>query len=214
MVTNPTFIFDATLCTGCKACIIACKDKHNLDIGIQWRRVLEYSGGQWHAMPNGCYEQNIFAYYISLSCNHCQEAPCIESCPSQAMAKDEYGIVRIDAERCIGCHACQKHCPYDAPQFDAKSKKMTKCDFCHDSLMEGKAPTCVEACPCRALNFGSYETVSAHYAHIIAAPAMAPLPDASMTKPHAICLPHAQARPCGSNEGIFGAQPSNPEELS
>ena len=66
MIKNPAFYFNSELCTGCKACMIACIDKHNLNKGVLWRRVLEYSGGEW--LPVGdAYEQNVFAYYVSLS---------------------------------------------------------------------------------------------------------------------------------------------------
>lgn len=61
MIKNPAFYFNSELCTGCKACMIACIDKHNLNKGVLWRRVLEYSGGEW--LPVGdAYEQNVFAY--------------------------------------------------------------------------------------------------------------------------------------------------------
>ena len=77
MIKNPAFYFNSELCTGCKACMIACIDKHNLNKGVLWRRVLEYSGGEW--LPVGdAYEQNVFAYYVSLSCNHCENPVCAE----------------------------------------------------------------------------------------------------------------------------------------
>ena len=70
--------------------------------GVLWRRVLEYSGGEW--LPVGdAYEQNVFAYYVSLSCNHCENPVCAEACPTQAMHKDENGIVSVDPDRCVGC---------------------------------------------------------------------------------------------------------------
>ena len=83
MIKNPAFYFNSELCTGCKACMIACIDKHNLNKGVLWRRVLEYSGGEW--LPVGdAYEQNVFAYYVSLSCNHCENPVCAEACPRTA----------------------------------------------------------------------------------------------------------------------------------
>ena len=128
MIKNPAFYFNSELCTGCKACMIACIDKHNLNKGVLWRRVLEYSGGEW--LPVGdAYEQNVFAYYVSLSCNHCENPVCAEACPTQAMHKDENGIVSVDPDRCVGCRYCEWNCPYGAPQFDPERKKMTKCDF-------------------------------------------------------------------------------------
>lgn len=139
MIKNPAFYFNSELCTGCKACMIACIDKHNLNKGVLWRRVLEYSGGEW--LPVGdAYEQNVFAYYVSLSCNHCENPVCAEACPTQAMHKDENGIVSVDPDRCVGCRYCEWNCPYGAPQFDPERKKMTKCDFCRDYLEQGPAP--------------------------------------------------------------------------
>lgn len=162
MIKNPAFYFNSELCTGCKACMIACIDKHNLSKGVLWRRVLEFSGGEW--LPVGdAYEQNVFAYYVSLSCNHCERPVCAEGCPTQAMHKDENGIVSIDEERCVGCRYCEWNCPYGAPQFDPVRKKMTKCDFCRDYLEQGQPPACVAACPCRALDYGEYDDLRARY---------------------------------------------------
>ena len=205
MIQQPAFYFNAELCTGCKACVIACKDKHNLDKGVLWRRVIEYAGGEW--VPTGdTFEQNVFAYYLSLSCNHCENAVCAAGCPTKAMHKDENGIVSVDQTKCVGCHYCEWNCPYSAPQFDAKQGKMTKCDFCRDNLQAGLAPACVAACPCRALDFGTYEELVARYGSH--AP-IAPLPNPSITTPHLVCAPHRNAKPLGSTSGSI----SNPEEV-
>ena len=82
------------------------------------------SGGEW--LPVGdAFEQNVFAYYVSLSCNHCENPVCANGCPTQAMHKDENGIVSIDESRCVGCRYCEWNCPYGAPQFDPQRKKVT-----------------------------------------------------------------------------------------
>lgn len=209
MFTKPTFYFNAELCTGCKACMIACKDKHNLGQGVNWRRVLEYSGGEWIRSGAG-YEQNVFAYYVSLACNHCEVPVCANECPTKAMHKGEDGIVSVDQSRCIGCHYCFWNCPYGAPQFDESIGKMSKCDFCRDYLAHGQAPACVAACPCRALDFGEYEEIVARYGEH---PAIAPLPAPEITKPHLVCAPNRHSRPQGSNAGIRGKRISNPEEV-
>lgn len=210
MIHNPAFYFNSELCTGCKTCMIACKDKHNTPHSVLWRRVLEYSGGEWLPTAHNTYQQNVFAYYVSLSCNHCENPVCATGCPTKAMHKDENGIVWVDQTRCVGCRYCEWNCPYGAPQFDPELKKMTKCDFCRDYLAEGKAPACVAACTCRALDFGEYEELKKRYGE---AANIAPLPSPTMTTPHFFCTPNRHSKPQGSTEGMRGKLISNPEEV-
>lgn len=209
MLKNPAFYFNSELCTGCKACTIACKDKHNLPVGIQWRRVLEFSGGDWIKVGNA-YEQNVFAYYVSIACNHCENPVCVTGCPTKAMHRDENGIVSVDGSRCVGCHYCEWNCPYGAPQFNEKLKQMTKCNFCKDYLEQGLAPACVASCPCRALDFGEYEEIVKKYGEQAV---IAPLPRADITSPRLVCAPNRHSKPQGSTAGIRGGRISNPEEV-
>ena len=87
---NYGFFFDQSLCTGCKACQIACEDKHDLPVGVNWRRVVEYSGGSWQESGN-TFTPNVFTYYTSIACNHCENAICMEVCPTTAMSRREDG---------------------------------------------------------------------------------------------------------------------------
>jgi anaerobic dimethyl sulfoxide reductase subunit B (iron-sulfur subunit) len=150
------FIKDMGRCTGCKTCIVACKDKHRLPTGVSWRRVVEFVGGSWHQKEN-TYTQDIFAYYLSVACNHCSDPVCVAVCPTTAMNKDSKGIVSVDPGKCMGCRYCEWACPHSAPQFNPKLGRMTKCDFCRDYLDQGQDPSCVAACPNRALGFGRLE---------------------------------------------------------
>ena len=99
------FYFDQSLCNGCKACQIACKDKHDTTLGTNWRRVVEYSGGDWN-LANGVFNHDTFTYYTSISCNHCEDPICAKVCPTTAMHKGEDGIVTVDPDKCIGCRYC------------------------------------------------------------------------------------------------------------
>ncbi|MES9996051.1 DMSO/selenate family reductase complex B subunit [Desulfovibrio aminophilus] len=203
---KPSFHVDMNKCTGCKTCMIACMDKNNTNENILFRRVIEYSGGSWVRNADGTYEQNIFSYYVSMACNHCEDPICVKSCPTTAMHKDENGIVSVDHNKCVGCRYCELVCPYSAPQIDARLGKMTKCDFCRDYLEQGRPPACVAACPTRALTFGDYETLQKRYG---GAQTFAPLPDPAITKPRLFLTANKNARQLGSANGKI----QNPEEV-
>jgi anaerobic dimethyl sulfoxide reductase subunit B (iron-sulfur subunit) len=206
MLKKPTFFLDVQTCTGCKTCMVACKDKNDLPLGVRWRRVVEFAGGDWVRLPDGTFSQDVFAYYISVSCNHCREPLCAQNCPTQAMNQDADGIVSVDPEKCLGCRYCEWVCPYSAPQFDEAQGQMTKCDFCRDELRQEGIPTCVAACPTRALQFGEYEELAArHGADLL----MAPLPSPQLTEPNLILEPHHDARPGQTRAGGI----CNPEEV-
>ncbi len=206
MLKRPAFYIDIDKCTGCKTCITACMDKNDLPVSVLFRRVTEYTGGEWVRDANGAYTQNIFAYYLSISCNHCENPICVRSCPTTAMHKDASGIVTVDHGKCVGCRYCEWGCPYSAPQYNAELGKMTKCDFCSDYLKQGKDPACVAACPTRALKFGEYEELVKKYG--MAQP-IAPMPDPKITQPNLVFTPNRNAQPAGSRVGKI----SNPEEV-
>jgi anaerobic dimethyl sulfoxide reductase subunit B (iron-sulfur subunit) len=206
MLKKPAFFLDTQICTGCKTCMIACKDKNNLPLGVRWRRVVEFAGGEWVSRDDGTFTQNVFAYYISVSCNHCQDPICVQTCPSTAMHQSEHGIVAVDLDKCVGCRYCEWACPYSAPQFDASLGQMTKCDFCQDELDRDGTPACVASCPTRALQFGEYDELAArHGSRLI----LAPLPPPGLTEPNFILDPHQDASTGETRDGAI----SNPEEV-
>jgi anaerobic dimethyl sulfoxide reductase subunit B (iron-sulfur subunit) len=182
------FSFDASACTGCKACQEACKDKNQLPVGILWRRVVEVSGGKWHKADQA-WENSVFAYNLSVACNHCTHPKCAGVCPTDAYVVREDGIVLIDASRCMGCSYCTWACPYGAPQYDLSQGVVTKCDFCFDNLDAGLPPSCVAACPLRVLNFGDMEETNhaekcLNLWQLPGSNHPYPLPDYSRTEPH------------------------------
>jgi len=173
------FYFDATQCTGCKACQVACKDKWDLPVGVTWRRVAEYSGGNWVRQIDGTYDQSVFVYYTSIACNHCDNPLCKEVCPTQAIEQRDDGIIEINEDKCIGCRYCEWACPYGAPQFNEDEGVMTKCNF---------------------------EELRAKFGDLAE---IAPLPDASITKPNLVIKPHRYAQAVDANNG----QLANPKEV-
>ena len=206
MLKRPAFFLDTQICTGCKTCMIACKDKNNLPMGVRWRRVVEFAGGDWVRIEDRTFSQNVFAYYISVSCNHCRDPICVQACPSTAMNQDDHGIVTVDPQKCLGCRYCDWACPYSAPQFDKTLGRITKCDFCREELEQGDVPACVAGCPTRALQFGEYDPLAARHGSGMP---MAPLPPSVLTEPNFILEPHRDAKPVQTRTGTIG----NPEEV-
>ena len=200
------FYFDQGACTGCKACQIACKDKHDLPIGVNWRRVVEYSGGTWNSNGETAIP-NVFSYYTSIACNHCDNAVCIQVCPTTAMTRRDDGTVYVDADKCVGCRYCEWACPYSAPQFNVATGHMSKCDLCADYREVGQDPACVSACPSRALDWGPIDELRSRYPG--GSNAIEPLPDPSHTRPNLVITPHRDAQPTGSGTGSI----ANPEEI-
>ena len=200
MTKQLAFYFNASVCNGCKACAIACKSKNDLPVGINWRKIYEYGGGDWVHDPLDSYflKPNIFAYAVSVACMHCQNPLCLNVCPAAAISKDENGIVTIDANLCIGCRYCQWACPYGAPQFNEDAGIMTKCNMCQDIVAQGEKPYCVQACVMRAMDFGELDELRQKYGNI---DAVEPLPPSSITNPSVVITPHKDSQVSGQGKG-------------
>jgi anaerobic dimethyl sulfoxide reductase subunit B len=206
MAKQLAFYFDVSRCTGCKACQIACQDKQDHPADKKWRRIVEYTGGDWTLNRDGTFNQNVFAYYVSVACNHCERPICQEVCPAKAIEKRDDGIVLIDESKCIGCRYCEWACPYAAPQYDDDKGKMSKCDLCVDNIDQGEPPACVAACTMRALFIGELSELQAEHGTLAA---VAPLPEASLTEPAWVIKPNRNTKPVNAGEGML----ANPEEV-
>lgn len=129
-------VCDETKCIGCLACIVSCID-HHYDLTDQNATpLIQHIRKQ---LPSG------YMQYFPKFCYHCEDAPCIENCPEDALWRDEYGFVQVNREICSGCRICAHVCPFDVPSFDS-DEKMVKCDGC-----KGNPPACISACPTDAL---------------------------------------------------------------
>ncbi|WKZ37376.1 MAG: dimethylsulfoxide reductase subunit B [Anaerolineales bacterium] len=195
------FYFDASACTGCKACAIACKDRSDLPVGINWRKVYQYEGGGWVSHPENkdlLIPSNLFVYSVSTACMHCEKPICMEVCPATAITKREDGVVLIDNTKCIGCRYCEWACPYGAVQFNEEKGYMTKCDFCQDLQAKGQKPVCVDACVMRVLDVGELDELRAKYGNVSA---IEPLPTSDLTEPAVVITPHKHAQTSGSGTG-------------
>ena len=148
------FYYDQTKCAGCKTCQVACKDKNKLDVGVLLREVRSYEFGTY---------PSVSLYHFSAACNHCDSPACLPVCPVGAITKMDVGSVVQDPSMCIGCQACVKACPYSVPRYDEANGVSRKCDACYYLREAGYQPACVEACPFRALDFGTLEELQSRH---------------------------------------------------
>lgn len=168
------FFVDTTRCTNCRTCEIACKDFNDAAAGQRIRRVRTFEGGEF---------PKVFAYNISMSCNHCEDPICVKNCPARAYTKRvSDGIVVHDPERCIGCRYCTWLCPYGAPQYDPKAGRVKKCNLCLEEIGRGGSPICVTACPMRAIEVKALDEIVRQVGATIY---VRNLPSPEMTRPAA-----------------------------
>lgn len=147
-MTRWVMVADLRRCVGCQTCTAACRHASATPPGVQWRRVLDVEIGEFPDVQRA---------FVPVGCQHCDEPPCMEVCPSKATKKRADGIVGIDYDACIGCGYCMLACPYQArskttkPTFaygvpmdnetarrdDAQLSVATKCTFCVTRIDEG-----------------------------------------------------------------------------
>ncbi len=144
------FHFDMTKCIGCKCCVVACNEQNGNPADILWRRVGEIEGGVY---------PDTLRHYLSMGCNHCLEPTCMTGCPVDAYSKDPVtGIVRHNADACIGCQYCTWNCSYGVPQYNPERGVVGKCDMCYGRLTQGQQPACAFACPEDAIRIETVRT--------------------------------------------------------
>jgi Fe-S-cluster-containing dehydrogenase component len=154
-------LYDNSLCTGCQACVPACKEANGLapDTSL--------SGGLWDmSMDLSARTKNVIKLYqedeapgfafVKRQCMHCLDPACVTGCPFGALEKGQWGAVTWDSARCIGCRYCEVGCPFDVPKFEWNSwnPKIVKCEFCYHRLKADLQPACTAVCPTGAVIFG------------------------------------------------------------
>ena len=161
------FFTDTTICIGCKACEVACKEWNQLPArdggrpqlsgdsydntrqldGTHWRHVQfveqftpDRGEGRWLLMSDVC--------------KHCVRAGCLEVCPTGAIIRTEFDTVVIQSDVCNGCRDCLGACPFGVIGINPVSNTAQKCTLCYDRLQAGMEPACSKACPTDSIKFG------------------------------------------------------------
>lgn len=131
------------LCIDCKRCEVACKTFHSKSKDTVKAFKFEDCPDARVCAEGGKYLS------LAVNCRHCPEPPCVEGCISGAMRKDPVtGVVTSDPEKCVGCGTCVSMCPFGAVHIESVA---IKCDLCGDGQGQPGEPSCVKACPNRAL---------------------------------------------------------------
>ncbi|MEA5025809.1 hypothetical protein SDC9_33963 [bioreactor metagenome] len=135
------FLFNPDLCLGCRSCELACRNEYAAKGGERWRWVSE------------AFEESVkTGYFLSLSCNHCENPECIRVCLNGTYRKRKDGIVLHDPKHCSGCGRCIRACPFSAPKYSLITGRVDKCNLCVDRLDNGQPAACVAACPVGAIS--------------------------------------------------------------
>ena len=143
---------DSQKCIGCHSCEVGCKSNKSLPAGPRPCQIIAVGPKLTGGLPK--------ASYIFIPCFHCETPWCVAACPTGAMQKREKdGIVFTDSTLCVGCKACIRACPWNAPQWNPETKKVVKCDYCKDRVDQGLKPVCVTVCTTQCLQFGKADNM-------------------------------------------------------
>jgi formate dehydrogenase iron-sulfur subunit len=180
MSATTAFLTDSTLCIGCKACEVACKEWNDLgEDGLNWTGFsYDNTGAVGHStwrhvkfvehppeIGHGGNSPEIASWTFSSDvCKHCENAGCLEACPTGSIVRTEFGGVYVQPDICNGCSYCVVACPFGVVQRNKEEGRAFKCTFCYDRQKVGLTPACAHACPTESIKFGKLDDLRAEAA--------------------------------------------------
>ncbi|GHO58016.1 4Fe-4S dicluster domain-containing protein [Ktedonobacter robiniae] len=161
------FFTDTTLCIGCKACEVACKQWNQLPAdgyklsGYSYDNTVSLSATTWRhvafverpRVPDGMGKQ-VNWLMMSDVCKHCEHPGCMEACPTGAIIRNEFGNVYVQPDICNGCGYCVPSYPFGVIGRNEETGLASKCTLCYDRQKDGIEPACAKACPTDSIRFG------------------------------------------------------------
>jgi formate dehydrogenase iron-sulfur subunit len=164
------FFTDTTLCIGCKACEVACKQWNQLPAdgykltGHSYDNTKALSATTWrhvafveHARLADGSGKTVNWLMMSDVCKHCTHAGCMQACPTGAIIRNEFGDVYVQPDVCNGCGYCVPSCPFGVVELNHDDGRAFKCTLCYDRQKDGIEPACAKACPTDSITFGDVD---------------------------------------------------------
>jgi formate dehydrogenase iron-sulfur subunit len=173
-LTKTAFLTDASICIGCKACEVACKEWNEVPAdgmdwsGLSYDNTKALGASTWRhvlfleqpllAGPQLADTQDPFRWvFLSDVCKHCANAGCLQACPTGAIVRTEFASVYIQPDVCNGCGYCVVSCPFGVVDKRPDDGRAFKCTFCYDRQKVNLMPACATACPTQSIQFGPFE---------------------------------------------------------
>ena len=165
------FFTDTTLCIGCKACEVACKQWNQLPddgfhfTGMSYDNTVALGASTWRhvafierPVALSTRDGGAFSWLFSSDvCKHCARAGCLESCPTGAIVRTEFDSVYVQPDICNGCGYCVTNCPFGVIDRSDEDGRAWKCTLCYDRLKQDMEPACAKACPTDSIQFGDLD---------------------------------------------------------
>ncbi len=166
------FFTDTTICIGCKACEVACKQWNQLPedgysfTGMSYDNTVSLGASTWRhvafierpvPLSTQTTEGDFSWLFNSDVCKHCARAGCLEACPTGAIVRTEFGSVYVQPDICNGCGYCVVACPFGVIDRRPDDGRAWKCTLCYDRLKEDMEPACAKACPTDSIQFGDVD---------------------------------------------------------